>query len=433
VFIDCGCYPFELGEFLASMLASFYRVPNFDVRGADVLTFKPSAGAYRAPGATSVIFALDCAMDELAAKLGADPLEFRLRHAARAGDLMADGDAWPEIGMTAVLEALRAHPAWQNRAAARGAGRGVGVAVGGWLGGTEPAAALCALNRDGTIQVHVGTADLNGTTTGFAVLAADAFGVPMEQVRVLVSDTATAPYAGTSAGSKVTYSVGPAVLAAAAEARRQVLAIAAVELEAALEDLEIADGQVQVRGAPDRGLPLAKLAQKTFDWSSRHAPVMGSGRNAEPDSAPAFSAQLAEVEVDASTGAVRVRRIVAVQDVGRAINPLTIEGQMHGGVTQGIGWALYEQLAYDEQGQLLTGTLMDYALPRATQAAQVETALVELPSPHGPLGARGVGEVPVVPTAAAIANAVADATGARFTELPLTAPRVWRALDGTSA
>lgn len=431
VTVDGGCYPFDLGKFLAYMFGSLYRVPNFDLQGRDVLTFKQSAGAYRAPGAPSVTFALDCLMDEMAHALGLDPLEFRLRHACRPGDVMAkDEDTWPSMGMTAVLEALQAHPAWQNRAQARAQGRGVGIAVGGWLGGTEPAAAVCRLNRDGSLQVHVGSTDLNGTATGFALMAADTFGVAPETVRVLISDTDTAPYSGASAGSKVTYATGSAVVHAAQEARRQVLAIAAEELEAAVEDLEIADGQVQVRGAPDRGLKLKALAEKTYDWGSRHAPVYGAGRFAVKDSAPAFNAQLAEVEVDPDTGVVRVHKLVVVQDVGRAINPLAVQGQMRGGATQGIGWALYEEMLYDEGGQLVTGTLMDYVLPSLSQTApDIETLQVEVPSEHGPFGARGVGEAPVVPTPAAITNAIADATGLRLTDLPHTAPRVWAALQ----
>jgi CO/xanthine dehydrogenase Mo-binding subunit len=206
--------------------------------------------------------------------------------------------------------------------------------------------------------------DLNGTATGFALMAAETFGVEPAQVRVLISDTDTAPYSGASAGSKVTYSTGSAVVGAAREARRQVLAVAAEELEAAVEDLEIVKGQVQVRGVPARGLQLSDLAEKTYDWGSRHAPIYGAGRFAVKDSAPAFNAQLAEVEVDPDTGVVRVHKLVVVQDVGRSINPLAVQGQLRGGAAQGIGWALYEEMLYDEGGQLVSGTLMDYVLPR---------------------------------------------------------------------
>jgi CO/xanthine dehydrogenase Mo-binding subunit len=208
-----------------------------------------------------------------------------------------------------------------------------------------------------------------------------------------------------------------------------VLAIAADELEAAVEDLEIVDGAVQVRGVPGRAIKLSDIARKTMQFSGKYPPVFGQGRVAQTESAPAFSAQLAEVEVDRETGEVRLHKLVVVQDVGRAVNPLAIRGQMMGGATQGIGWALYEQMIYDANGQLLTGSWMDYAVPNIIQTPPaVETIIVEVPSETGPYGARGVGEAPVVPTAAAIANAIADATGARLTDLPMTAPRVLAAL-----
>ncbi len=429
IFVDNGCYPFELAGFLSHMLGSFYRVPHLRIHHTDVLTFKPSAGAYRAPGATSVIFVIDSLMDELASSLRADPIEVRLLNAARPGDPMVHNVTWPSMGMHEVLEALRAHPAWQQRDQARAQGKGVGIAVGGWPGGTEPAAALCSLQRDGLLHVHVGSADLTGTATGMVLLAAEAFGIAPEKVRVHIDDTESAPYAGASAGSKVTYTVGSAVMLAAREAKQQVLAIAAEELEVALEDLEIVDGKVQVRGVPGKAVPLENLAQQTMGWSAKYAPVIAQGRLAKTASAPAFSAQLAEVEVDRETGEVHLHRLVIVQDAGRAINPLAIQGQMMGGATQGVGWALYEKMIYDTSGQLLTGTWMDYAVPHSTQAApNMETVIIEIPSENGPFGARGVGEVPVVPTPAAIANAIADATGIRLSDLPMTAPKVMSAL-----
>ncbi|MDQ7030736.1 MAG: molybdopterin-dependent oxidoreductase [Ardenticatenia bacterium] len=275
----------------------------------------------------------------------------------------------------------------------------------------------------------MGSVDLTGTTTAFALLAAEAFGIPPERVRIVTGDTATSPYAGATGGSKITYTVGAAVIQAAQEAREQVLAIAAEELEADPQDLEIADGAVRVRGATDRAISLGSIAAKTMAFGGRHAPVFGHGRHAETTNAPGFCAQLAEVSVDEGTGHVRVERLVVVQDVGRAINPLLVEGQMMGGGLQGIGWALHEAIIYDETGQPLTASWSDYTVPHFSHApTRLETVIVEVPSDHGPVGARGVGEPPVIATAAAVANAVADATGVRLTELPMTPPRVLAAL-----
>jgi CO/xanthine dehydrogenase Mo-binding subunit len=433
IFLDSGCFPCSMTGLAGILFGSNYRVPHLSIQGAEVLSFKPSAGAYRAPTAPSAAFALETTLDELARQLDMDPLELRLKNAVRPGDPMAAGNPWPEMGMHEVLKALQDHPAWQQREDARAAGHGVGIAIGGWPGGTEPAAAACALNRDGTLHIQVGSVDLTGTTTGFALLAAEAFGIEPGQVRIITGDTSTAPYAGAAGGSKITYTVGPAIIQAAQEARTQTLAIAADILEADPADLEIVDGKVQVRGVPDRGIPLGEIASKTMQFGGGYAPVFSHGRYVETAHSPAFCAQLAEVEVDHESGQVTVHRLVVVQDVGRAINPPAAEGQMMGGATQGLGWALLEQLAYDDHGQLLSASWMDYAVPHITQGAlKLETVLVQVPTVHGPFGARGVGEPPVIATAAAVANAIADATGVRLTELPMTPPRVLAALTGLS-
>jgi CO/xanthine dehydrogenase Mo-binding subunit len=430
VVVDDGCYPFNLAGFVAFMLGSLYKVPHLRLRGMDVLTFKASAGAYRAPGAPSAFLAIESLMDELARSLGLDPLALRQRNCVGTGDLRADGKPWPGIGLRQVLEAAAQHPLWQNREQARAKGRGVGLALAGWPGGSEPAAALCRLDRDGKLHINVGAVDLHGTTASLAMMAAEALGVDPDQVRVVTGNTDTAPYAGASAGSKTTFTMGGAVVHAAREAKRQVLAAAAELLEAAPEDLELVDGRVQVRGSPGSGVTLRELGKETTTWESRLAPITAAGRFAEAQAAPAFSAQIAEVEVDRKTGEVRVHRLAVIQDVGLAINPAAVDGQIMGGAAQGLGWALYENLVYGPEGQLLTGTLMDYAVPRITQAAEtVDAVRVEVPSDNGPFGIRGVGEPPVIATAAAVANAIADATGVRLTELPMTAPRVWRALQ----
>jgi CO/xanthine dehydrogenase Mo-binding subunit len=354
-----------------------------------------------------------------------------LQNVSQPGDPMANNDPWPHMGMRQVLEALRDHHAWQNRAEARRAGRGVGVAIGGWPGGREPTAASCQLHRDGTLHVHIGSVDLTGTPAGFALIAGEVFGLPPEKVRVISGDTASAAYAGAAGGSKTTYAVGPSVIAAAEDARQQTIRIAAEELEANEADMEIVAGRVQVRGVPDRGMDVADIARKTMRFGGKYAPVVGNGRHAETGASPAFCAQLAEVELDEETGEVQVHRLVVVQDVGRAINPMVVEGQMMGGAMQGLGWALLEQMVHDSQGQLLTGSWMDYTVPQFVHAAgNLETVIVEVPSEKGPFGARGVGEPPIIATAAAVANAIADCSHVRLTELPMTPARVLAALAG---
>ncbi|MCY3865132.1 MAG: xanthine dehydrogenase family protein molybdopterin-binding subunit [Chloroflexi bacterium] len=426
---DTGVYPSGLGGFAAMQFASFYRSPNLRLESTNMVTNKQSVGAYRAPTSPTAFMAVETLFDEAAAQLGMDPVELRLKNAARSGDPAPDGGDFPVIGMVETLEAAREHPLWTNREESRARGRGVGIAIGGWMGGLEPGASVCKLNRDGVLQVQIGTADLSGTPTSFAQLAAEAYGVDVDKVRFVYSDTDSAPYGGGVGGSKTLYTLGNAVIRAAEDARRQTLAIAAEEFEVSAEDLEIVDGRVQVRGFPDRSVPLGDLAGKAMTFGGQYDPIHGSGSQSVTDRAPSFCAQIAEVEVDEETGEINLLNLAVVQEVGRAINPLTVEGQMQGGAVQGVGWALYEEMRYDDDGQLLSGSWMDYAMPDAVQASPIQTQIVEVPSISGPYGARGVGEPPVIPTVAAIANAVAHATGVRMTQTPMTAPRVLEALE----
>jgi CO/xanthine dehydrogenase Mo-binding subunit len=429
---DAGAFAGAPVSIAGLLVGGPYRFEHLDIRGWEVLTHKVGNGAYRAPGAVQAAFALESLVDDLARAIGMDPLELRERNAAAEGDPLPNGRPWPRIGLRECLAGLRRE---RGRRAAGHPGRpgvlrGVGVAVGGWMGGIEPASAVCRMNRDGSLTVVVGTVDMSGTNTALTQITAEAFGVPAAEVRVVNADTDSAPYAGASGGSKITYTVGAAVEAAARDARRQLLDIAARHLEAAAADLELVDRAVRVRGVPDRAVAVAELARGAMQFGGRDEPVLGRGATATVTRAPAFAAHLAEVEVDAETGQVRVLDHVVVQDVGRALNPAAIAGQIQGAVAQGVGWALLERMAYDEHGQLLSGTLMEYALPLAAEVPPVRAALVEVPSEAGPFGARGVGEPPVIAAGAAIANAVAAATGHRFTELPITAAAVHARLAG---
>lgn len=429
IVFDAGLFPGAPTPIAALVMGGYYRIPNFRIRGFEVLTHKAAQGAYRAPGATQGTYALESTVDELARELGLDPIELRLKNCVVEGDTLPNGAAWPRIGLKECLEALREHPLWRDRGgeAADRDGRleGRGVAIGGWLGGIQPSSAICRLENDGTLNVIVGSVDISGVNTGLALMAAEALGIGPEQIRIVCADSDSAPYAGMSGGSKITLTVGAAVAKASEDARRQILAIASDKLEASVDDLEIADGRVRVRGAAERSITLAQLAQAATAFGGKHEPILGRGSSAISQRAPGFAAHLAQVSVDRETGQVEVGRYVAVQDVGKAINPAGVEEQIMGGVVQGIGWALYERMAYDEAGQLQTASLLDYALPGSQHAPRsIEPIIVEVPSQSGPYGVRGVGEPPVVPVAAAVANAVRDAIGTRLTDLPLTAERV---------
>lgn len=431
VIFNSGCYPGSPVGISLLITGSMYNIPNVHVAGLDVLSFRQSVGAYRAPGIPQSMFALESIVDEVAAALTMDPLGIRLKNAAQEGDPLINGDPWPKMGMSEVLQALQDHPAWQNRDAARAAGHGVGIAVGGWLGGTGPASAACQLERDGKLHVQIGSVDISGTNTGFALIAAEAFGVTADEIKIVNGDTNIPAFALNAGGSKITYTVGHAIVEAVTEARRQTLEIVADLLEASADDLEIADGHVQVKGSPSTKVALSDVANRTMQFGGTLPPIIGHGRNAVTSRSPGFSAQLAEVSVDKETGMVKIHNLVIAQDVGRALNPLVVEGQMMGGAMQGVGWGLYEGLVYDDYGQPLTASWMDYNVPNFTQAVEsMETVIVEVPSDFGPYGAKGVGEPPVTPTAAAIGNAIKDAAGVRMTQLPMTAPRVRAAMRG---
>jgi CO/xanthine dehydrogenase Mo-binding subunit len=427
VVFDSGCYPGTPVTIASMMMGGYYRMPHLEITGYEVLTNKPGNGAYRAPGAPQATFAIEQAIDELAGKLGHDQVEFRLQNCSVEGDPQPHGAPWPRIGIKEILETIREHPLWKNRGS--DPNKGVGIAIGGWPGGVEPCAVNIRVNTDGSMLVQLGSTDITGTNTTFAMLAAETFGMELDKVKVQAADTDSAPYAGMSGGSKVTYTVGPAVIRAAEAAKEQVLAIAASELEASPDDLEVANGRVTVKGAPDRGMGIGEIAQKSMTFGGKYEPVYGIGKSAQTDRAPGFSGQIAEVSVDPDTGVVSIDRYVCIQDVGRALNPAMVEGQMIGGTVQSIGFAMLEGIEYGEDGQLLSSTWMDYAVPKSVQVPPIETIMLEIPAPAGPFGAKGIGEPPIIPGPAAIANAVASAAGKRVTEIPLTPERVRKALS----
>jgi CO/xanthine dehydrogenase Mo-binding subunit len=431
--LESGAFSGTVLAVSAVFLGSLYRWPAFDIKGSEVLTHKPSVAAYRAPVAPQTIYAIDSQMESLARALGLDSVEFRARHLSRPGEPMVNNVPWASNGAHEVLAKAAEHRFWKERAAWKAGGnghglRGTGLALGGWLGGLQPTGATVKLNPDGTLSVLTGQVDIAGTNIALAQIAATAYGIDIEKVKITTGDTDVAPVTGLSAGSKTIYTVGVAVMQAAQDAQRQTLEIAAGELEAAVHDLEIVDGKVVVRGVPDRGITLTQIGRKGNLYMSKVPPVLGVAHPAFSQQAPAFAAQIARIEVDPDTGEVTLHEFVVVQDAGRAINPLGVEGQMQGGAAQSLGMALTEALSYDDKGRLTNPSLLDYRKLTAADLPNIETIIVEVPSPAGPFGARGVGEPPIIPALAAIANALEDATGMRLTECPMTSERIAMAL-----
>ena len=427
--IEAGAYSGAVLTMSGVFLASVYQWPAFQVTGYEVLTHKPSIAAYRAPMAPQTAFVIDSHMDTIARQLGLDPAEYKIKYCQRGGDLMAHGQPWQVNGARECLEALQEHPYWKNRdewkaSAKDGKLRGTGVAMGGWVPGIQPTSASIRLNPDGTLTVLTGAVDIAGTNQGLALIAASAYGVDIEKVKIVTGDTDTSPLTGISAGSKTTYTVGAAVIEAAEDARKQTLDIAASELEAAVDDLDIVGDSVVVEGVPGKSITLSAIGKKGNTFGSKTPPVFGTSTLGFSVQAPAFAAQLARIEVDADTGQITVTDFVCSQDVGKLLNPLGAEGQIQGGVVQSLGFALTEGLMYNDEGRLMNPSLLDYRKLTAADVPNIETVIVEVPAPAGPFGARGVGEPPIIPAPAAIANALEDATGIRLTVLPLTPERV---------
>ncbi|MGH2480298.1 MAG: xanthine dehydrogenase family protein molybdopterin-binding subunit, partial [Ktedonobacteraceae bacterium] len=324
---ETGAYSGAAAILGGVIAGSMYRCSNVDLRCYEVMTNTVGVGAYRAPTAPQATFALEALVDEHCQQLQMDPLAFRLKNGLKEGDPTIDGRTWRRIGLLECLEKVKEQPVWTERftqktppAGLEGWKIGVGLAAGGWPGGTEPAAAACRLEKDGTFTVVVGSVDISGSDTSLALIAAQGLGATPEQVNLMHANTDTMPYSGVTGGSKTTYSMGAAVLSAARDARTQILTIAADMLEASSTDLEIEGGQVVVRGVPGKSIALTQIAGAAMRFGGQFEPIYGRGRSANRVSSPMFTTHLAKVAVDPETGEVRVLDYVAIQDVGLAIN-----------------------------------------------------------------------------------------------------------------
>jgi xanthine dehydrogenase molybdenum-binding subunit len=423
---DNGAYAAAMPQSIAGSMTglSLYRIPNLKVACYDVLTNKAPSGFYRGPSAPQGAFAVESQMDLLARGLKMDPLELRLRNAVAEGDPGATGTPFPRIGFRETLERMREYLAHRGRL--EGENRGRGVACGFWRGGVGNSAAHINVNADGTVTAVVGSTDLTGTRTSFAQMVAEEFGIPFDRVTVAIGDTETAPYSDISAGSRTTHQMGTAVCRACQDAKDQLLRLGAQELKVAQNDVEFVRGHVQIKGAPEKSVAMADLARASVT-SAGEGPITGRGSVGMPQPVPMFAVQTADVEVDRETGKVKLLSFAVAQDVGLAVNPSLVEGQMHGAVAQGIGWALYEDYVF-QNGVMQNPNLLDYRMLTAADLPFIETLVVEVDSATGPFGIRGVGEPPIVPCLAVMANAIHSATGVRLKELPMNPEAVFWAL-----
>ncbi|SUZ70459.1 uncharacterized protein METZ01_LOCUS23313 [marine metagenome] len=403
-----------------------YSIPNFKLRSYGVYTNKIYVGSYRASGVADMTFATESHTDVIAHKLDMDPMEFRIKNALSEGETAVNGSAIPENGLMETLEALKEKMGLPKKLEE---GRGVGISVGEWRSGSGPSTASISVNEDGTISLLTGSVDISGSDTSLAQIAAEELGLRLDQVVVAARNTDMAPFTGPSGGSRIVYSQGRAVQNAAEDAKIKLLDLAADRLGVPADALECSGGAVYVQDNPPQSMELGQLARMSL--TSRGGPIIGTASLSSLPYAPVFNAQGAEVIVDRETGQVRVTRFVQAQDIGKAINPMGVEGQLEGGAVQGIGRALSEEILIDQEtGEVRNPSLATYLMPLSVDMPEIENILVEVPSADGPFGARAVAESPGFGPPAAIANAIYDAVGVRIKTLPLSAERVLAAIQG---
>ncbi len=430
--LDTGGIPGTPTTLVMQASAACYQTETLRLEGMDVVTSKPRTEAYRGPGGIQAAFAVEQAMDELAIKLGMDAAAFRQRNAAVTGSLMPAGTPFPSIGLTTILERVAAHSCWQDPLPPGKHPRGRGLALGYWRGTSMTSAAQLTVAGDGRISVSMGTVDISGTRTTMAQVAAEEMGLSIDDVHVTMGDTKSSAYSDAAAGSRVGRTMAAAVVDACRDALGQLKRRAAERLQAPEGDVTYERGVFRGGGGIAASITLGELMRQTLTDGA----IIGRGVSTKLPFGVEVGAHVVDVEVDPDTGQVTVLRYTAFQDVGRALNPTAVEGQMQGSVVQGLGWALTEAIDYDADGRVRNASLLDFRLPTALDVPPIECVIIETPVPGVPYGLRGVGEMPIVPVAGAVANAIRRAIGVRVTAMPMTPERVLAAIKtkaGTSA
>ena len=417
---EAGAYPGAMVAPGAMCVFAAYDIANVVIDGFDVVVNKPSTAAYRAPGATNAAFATESVVDEIAEKLAMDPLDFRLKNAAKQGTRRADGPKYRRIGCIEVIEAMKKHPHYS--APLGGPNRGRGVAIGFWFNVGLPSSCTISVNADGTVNLVEGSTDIGGTRTSIAMQAAEVLGIPAEAVRPTVVDTDSVGFTAVTGGSRTTFATGWAAYEAAHDIVRQLRDRAGKLWEVEAASVTMDRG---VFRAADKSITFQELAAKLDETGG---PVVGRGAVNPRGVGGSFSGNIVDVEVDPDTGKVTILRFTAVQDAGKAIHPSYVEGQMQGGSVQGIGWALNEEYWMNGSGTMMNSSLLDYRMPTALDLPMIDTVIVEVPNPGHPFGVRGVGEANIVPPPGAIANAIYHAAGVRMDRLPMNPPAIMEAI-----
>ncbi len=421
-----GAFPGPWAELGAMTSFACYDLQNVRTVGYDVIANRPKTTAYRAPSAPMAAFAVESVVDEVAKKIGMDPVDFRIKNAAREGTKSSYGPTYGPIGIGPTLEAAKNHP---HMRAPLGKNQGRGMACGFWFNFGGQTCTSININLDGTAVIAVGTVDIGGSRASMCLMAAEELGIPYENVRCVVADTSSLGHNDMSDGSRVTFSSGMATVLAARDAKRKLCARAAKMWDIPEEAVEWENGHAKPAGANAGNFPPLSIKEIAAAAANTGGPIAGHNEFVADGAGVSFATHICDIEVDRETGAAKVIRYTVIQDAGKAIHPSYVEGQYQGGATQGIGWALNEEYIYGADGRLQNAGFLDYRIPVCSDLPFIDTVILEIPNPNHPYGVRGVGETSIVPPLAAIANAVSNAVGVRMTHIPMSAPRILKAIE----
>jgi xanthine dehydrogenase molybdenum-binding subunit len=420
---EAGAFPGSPVGAGAMTIVASYNIPHLRIDAYDVIVNRPKTAAYRAPGASNAAFTSETIIDELAERCGIEPLDFRIMNGVTEGSAQTAGPPFKRIGFIETCEAIKHSPHYRSKL--EGPNRGRGVAAGFWFNAGLQSSAVVNIHSDGTASVVTGSVDIGGSRASMAMITAEVLGLESNEVRPLVADTDSIGHTDVTGGSRTTLATGQAVYEAAHDVVRQLKERAAKLWEKKPEEVTF-DGSVF--NATGEGVSPMTVKQLARRLPRTGGPVVGRATVNATGVGPAFAVTLVDIEVDPDTGKSQILRCTIAQDAGKAIHPSYVEGQMQGGTAQGLGWALNEEYVYDDKGNLRNIGLLDYRMPTCLDLPMIETAIVEVPNPGHPLGIRGVGEVSIVPPPAAAANAIYHAVGVRMTTLPMSPPRLLRAI-----
>ncbi|HIG39360.1 MAG: xanthine dehydrogenase family protein molybdopterin-binding subunit [bacterium] len=421
-----GAFPAIWGMLGAMTSFACYDLKNVKSVGYDVLCNRPKVAAYRAPSAPMAAFGVESTMDLVAEKIGMNPVDFRIKNAAKEGTLASYGPTYGPIGIGPTLEAVKNHPHMRARL---GKNQGRGMACGFWFNFGGQTCTDLNIGLDGSVTLTVGTVDVGGSRASLCLIAAEELGIPYEQVKANVADTASLGHNDMTEGSRGTFSSGMATIFAARDAIEVMRSRAADMWEIPLDDVIWEDGQAKAVGKKHGNLPTLSLKEIAAKSPNTGGPIAGHNEVVADNAGVSFASHICDVEVDPETGATKVIRYTVVQDAGKAIHPDYVEGQFQGGAAQGIGWALNEEYIYGDDGRLQNAGFLDYRIPVCSDLPFIDTKILEIPNPTHPYGVRGVGETSIVPPLAAIGNAVSNAVGVRMDHIPMSPPRILKALE----